>query len=58
MLNNTSSSTTGKTSNNIAYEFSPKKPLDLYLIAASSDIYFVYTDATNVISFTLISHNK
>lgn len=52
-LNNTSSSTTSKTPNKIAYGFSPRKPLDLLSNPLLPNTFQACTDATNAISFAL-----
>ncbi len=51
LLNNTSSSTTGKTPNKIPHGFSPRRPLDLCSAVASPNTYVTHAKATNVISF-------
>ena len=53
ILNNTSSSTTGKTPNKIAYRFSPRRPLDLISFSSLPDTYVARTDAADAISFAL-----
>lgn len=53
ILNNTSSSTTGKTPNEIAYGFSPWRPLDLPAFSPIPDTYVARTDAADAISFAL-----
>ena len=51
VLNNTSSSTTSKTPNKIAYGFSLRRSLDLYLAIASPNIYIAHTKASDTIFF-------
>ena len=58
LLNNTSSTTTGKTPNEIAYRFSPRRTLDLYSTATRPDTYVAHTEATNAISFALANHKE
>lgn len=58
LLNNTSFSTTGKTPNEIAYGFSPKRPLDLCLAVTRSDTYVARTEAADTISFALANHKE
>ena len=53
ILNNSSSSTIGKTPNKIAYGFSPKKSLDLISFSTLPDIYVARADAADAISFAL-----
>ena len=53
ILNNTSSSTTGKTPNKVAYGFSPHRPLDLLSNSLLPNTLQVRTDATDAISFAL-----
>lgn len=55
MTNNTSFSTTGKTPNEIAYRFSPRRPLDLLFNSILSNIFQAHTDAADAISFVLIN---
>ena len=56
ILNNTSSSTTGKTPNKIAYGFSPRRPLDLLSDLLLLNTFQARTNATNAISFALGNH--
>ena len=58
LLNNTSSSTTGKTPNEIAYGFSPRRPLDLCLAATSPNTYVARTGAADAIFFALANHKE
>ncbi len=58
LLNNTSSSTTGKTSNEIAYGFSSRRPLDLCSTVTRPDTYVAHTKATNAKSFALANHKE
>ena len=53
ILNNTSSSTTGKTPNEIAYGYSPRRPLDLLSDPLLPNTFQAHTDATDAISFAL-----
>ena len=53
ILNNTSSSTTSKTPNEVAYSFSPRRPLDLLSDPLLPNILQARTDATDAISFAL-----
>lgn len=53
ILNNTSSSTTGKTPNEMAYGFSPRKPLDLLSLPGLPAAFQAGADAANAISFVL-----
>lgn len=53
ILNNTSSSTTGKTPNKVAYGFSPRRPLDLLSDPLLPNTLQARTDATDAISFAL-----
>ena len=53
LLNNTSSSTTGKTPNEVAYRFSPRRPLDLCSTTALPDTYVARTAAADAILFAL-----
>ena len=52
-MNNTSSSTTGKTPNKIAYGFLPRRPLDLISLSSLPDTYVARADAADAISFAL-----
>lgn len=58
LLQNISSSITGKTPYKFAYGFSPRKPLDLCLAATFSDIYITHTGAANAISFALANYKE
>ena len=58
LLNNTSSSTTGKTPNKIAYGFSPRRPLDLCSAATLPDTYVARTGAADAIFFALANHKE
>ena len=53
ILNNTSSSTTSKTPNKIAYGFSLRRPLDLLSDPLLPNTFQVRTNATDAISFGL-----
>ena len=53
LLNNTSSSTTGKTPNEIAYRFSPRRLLDLCSTTALPYTHVARTAAADAISFAL-----
>lgn len=55
LLNNTFSSTTGKTPNEIAYSFSSKRLLDLILAMDVPNACVAHTDAADVISFALFN---
>lgn len=58
LLNNTSSSTTGKTPNEIAYGFSPKRPLNLILAMDVPNACVACTDAADAISFALLNQKE
>lgn len=58
LLNNTSSSTTGKTPNEIAYGFSPRRPLDLILAIDVPNASVARTDAADAISFALLNQKE
>lgn len=58
LLNNTSSSTTGKTPNEVAYGFSPRKLLDLCSASTLPDAYIARTAASDAISFTLANQKE
>ena len=58
LLNNSSSSTTGKTPNEVAYGFSPRRPLDLYVTVTRPDTYVARTEAADAISFAFVNHKK
>ena len=53
ILNNTSSSTTSKTPNEITYGFSPHRPLDLLSDPLLPNTFQTRTDVTDTISFAL-----
>lgn len=53
ILNNTSSSTTGKTPNEVAYGFSPRRPLDLLSPPGLPAAFQARADAADAISFAL-----
>ncbi len=53
ILNNTSSSTTGKTPNEIAYGFSSRRQLDLISPSTLPDTYVTRADVADAISFAL-----
>lgn len=53
LFNNISSSTTRKMPNEIAYKFSSRRPLDLYLAVTYPETYVARTKAADVISFAL-----
>ena len=55
LLNNTSSSTIGKTPNKIAYDFSAKRPLDPILTMAVSNTCVARTNMADTISFALFN---
>lgn len=57
LLNNTSSSTTGKTSNEIAYGFIPRRPLDL-LAAILTVNLSVRLDAADAFAFATANHKE
>ena len=58
LLNNTSSSTTGKTPNEIAYGFSPGRPLDLFSSTTLLDTYVTCIAAADAILFALANHKN
>ena len=58
LLNNTSSSTTGKTPNEVAYRFSPMKLLDLCLATTLPDAYVARTAAADAILFALANQKE
>ncbi len=58
LLNNTSSSTTEKTPNEIAYDFSPRRPLDLCSTITSSNTYVAHAEASDAISFALANQKE
>lgn len=53
LLNNMSSTITGKTPNKITYKFSSRRLLDLCSIIPQPNTYVARTKATNEISFAL-----
>lgn len=55
LLDNTFSSTTGKPPNELAYECSLTRPLDLCLVTASPDIYVANINAVDTISFVFMN---
>ena len=55
IINNSSSSTTGKSPNELAYGFSPRRPLDLLVALPTPDALSARVDATEAISFTLLN---
>ena len=57
-LNNTSSSTIGKTSNEIAYDFSLKKPLNLILAIDVPNACVARANAVDAISFALLNQKE
>ena len=58
LLNNTSSSTTGKTPNEVAYGFSPRRSLDLCLALTSPNTYVARAGASDIISFALANQKE
>ncbi len=58
LLNNSSSSTTRKTPNEIAYDFSPRRPLDLCLAVALPNTYIAHAEASDAIFFVLANQKK
>ena len=58
LLNNTSSSTTGKTPNEIAYSFSPRRPLDLISAMDVPNACVARTDGADAISFALLNQKE
>ena len=58
LLNNTFSSTTGKTPNEIAYGFSQKRPLDLISAIDEPDACVTRADAADAISFALLNQKE
>lgn len=48
----------GKTSNEIAYGFSSRRPLDLYSTITQPDTYMACTEAADVISFALANNKE
>ena len=58
LLNNTSSSTTGKRPNEIAYGFSPRRPLDLCATVTQPDTYVARVEAADSIFFAFANHKE
>ncbi len=58
LLNNTFSSTIWKTPNEIAYGFSPRRPLDLSSAVTLPDTYVARTGAADAISFALANQQE
>lgn len=58
LLNNISSSTIGKTSNKIAYDFSLERLLDLCSAVALPNTYVARVETFNTISFTLVNQKE
>ena len=58
LLNNSSLSTTEKTPNEVAYEFSPRRPLDLCATITWPDTYVTRTEAADAIFFALANHKE
>ena len=58
LLNNSSSSTIGKTPNEVAYGFSLRRSLDLCATVTQPDTYVACTEAANAISFAFANHKK
>lgn len=58
LLNNTSSSTTGKTPNKIIYRFSSRRLLDLCSTITLPNTYVACIRVTNTISFILANHKE
>lgn len=55
IINNTSSSSTGKTPNEVAYDFSLCRPLDLLAALSIPDTLVTCTDVAKVVSFALLN---
>ena len=55
IINNTSSFSTGKTLNEVAYDFSPRRPLDLLAALPTPDALTARTDAAEAVSFALLN---
>lgn len=55
LLNNISSSTTRKTTNEITYGFLPKRPLDLISTMTMPNTCVAHTDTTDTMSFTFFN---
>ncbi len=58
LLNNNSSFTTGKTPNEIAYGFSPRRLLDSTLAMEMRNAYVAHTNAANAILFALFNQKE
>lgn len=58
LFNNTSSSTTKKISNEIAYGFSPRRPLDLVSAVTIPDIGVARTNMVDAILFALLNQKE
>lgn len=58
LLNNTSSSTTGKTPNEVAYGFSPRRLLDLCSATTLLNTYVAHTAAADAILFVLANQKE
>lgn len=54
IINNTSSSSTSKTPNKVAYNFSPRRPLDLLAAFSTSDALAIRADVSKAISLALL----
>lgn len=55
IINNTSSFLTGKTPNEVAYDFFLRLPLDLLVACPTSDKLVACTDATKAVFFALLN---
>ena len=55
IINNTSSSSTGKTPNEMAYNFSPRRLLDLLAALPTPDALAARTDVAEAVSFALLN---
>ncbi len=55
IINNTSSSSTGKTPNEVAYGFSPRRPLDLLAALPTPNVLAARADAAEAVSFALLN---
>ena len=55
IINNISSLTTGKTPNELAYDFSPRRPLDFLAALPTPDALAARTNMTKAISFILLN---
>ena len=58
LLNNTSSSTTGKTPNKVAYDFLSRRPLDQCSALTLSNTYVAPAEASDTISFALANQKE